>query len=809
MSRRFLFVCLLAALLPALSACDGTTETVQPGRITGSVIVEGDPVSGVEVRLDGPATATATTDGAGGFLFQGIEPGSYQVTLGGWPEEVTFSQTSRSVSVEAGGAASVSFTGDYVRNATVRGSVRVDGTGVEDATVSLEGPDSRQGTTDAQGDFAFTQLRPGQYAVSVSNVGSDVELDAAEKSVEVSLGGEVAVTFTGDRIVPAGVGLSYIERPNSSLRMNLEDIHGEVDVVANVSPGTKTVTEVRVYILDRLAGTRSFPEGLTEAGNVEIRVNTAAFVEETGEPLYDNGPATVRVEVDTQEDGAAAASATLDIVLDNISQIAGVRGVSSANGEGVVANGRRWFGNRDLSFEVIPVLYDPDQTLGAITLQATGDPSANGGPSLDLGSGPGQPHTVQGPPFIFTATLTDNQGAVEDDPSGDGHTLRVVGVQDGDGVDVTSSFVPGRTTPLEGVYIDFVPPQVAAGAAVAVGGSAFAAGTWFSAGEFGVTNATETGAGGMTAGFEVDDADESAPLTGVESIADLPEGRSNRFNARVVSLRDVVGNQTPSADFPPTSPAFGVDRTALTISDVLPASPIVFNPNDDAGDGALDNNLSFAASDPRLASGVAASGYGTATGSATASDGSTISITPSIAPNATGTNTITMAGMAETTWTVNVTAGDASSPPNQATFGYTVTVDRTDPLISVVNPPPGSVNTGGTITFVIQGSITDANGLSEAFVRVRNADDNTADTCESDDAFFTVGSGPGQVSQAEVDILGSAGDFEVQIQAHSNGSGTQQDFCFFIDAADTAKDRSGTAEPNRSSRFIRTLVNWS
>lgn len=798
---------LVSLILFGLAACgeDGTSPP-ELGSIAGTVRVEGAALEGVTVELGGAATGSATTDASGAFSFPDLDPGTYQVTISGWPDGVSFQDPDESVEVTGGSQATVEFAGTYIRTASLDGTVEVDGQGVADATVTLSGAESRETTTDASGGFRFAELRAGSYTVRVSGLGSNVVLDEEEKTVSVDVGGQASVAFTGERQDPAQVSVPYIERPGSELRINLEEVEGEVDVVAQVDPGTETVTRVRLFLGGRLVATREYPGGLTSAEKVELRVNTGAFDPDTGEPVFENGQTFVEAHVDT-EAGSSVATDRLDITLANRARIAGVS--PGDNGDGVVSQGRRWFGNRDLHFEVVPVLYDQSRTIGAISLQASGDPSANGGPSLDLGSGPGQPHKVEGPPFVFTARLADNVGLAEDDPSGSGHSLRVVGVFDGDGVEVTSDFVPGRTTPLQGYYVDFVPPQVPGGAAISVGGSVVAGGEWFSSGAFGVTSMTETGSGQATVSYEVDDADQTDPITGASSVADLQEKQNTKYELRVVQVRDAVGNTTPASAFPPASPAFGVDRTAVEVTNLIPSAFLILNPDDAAGDGIADNELSFSATDPKLPSGASASGYATSTAQAVSVNGASADITPSIAPNLTGTNRISMSALGETRWTITVTTKDGAKPANVSTFTYDVTLDKTAPAISITNPPPSSVNTSsGSVSFSIGGQVTDAHGLGQVQIVVRDADDNTPDTCEAIDAPISVGTGPGQLDANPIDVTDTADDFTAQVTVHSQGSG-QQELCFYVEAEDAAEDRAGKPEPNTNKQFVRTLINWN
>lgn len=777
---------------------------MEPASLSGSVTAEGDAVAGVQVELAGQTLRSATTDDAGRYSFESVSPGSHELTISGWPEEVTFATTRQSVTLSGGQSATVDFPGSYVRTATLDGVVQVDDEGLSGATVRAEGPEEKETTTSSDGSFRIDDLRAGEYVVTVTDVDPDVRLDQSEKSVSVDVGGQESLTFTGFREKAAEVSIRNVEKPGSSLRFNLDAVRGEADVVVEVDPGTETVTGVRLFLGGERVAARSFGE-LTGPETVEMRVNTAEFDPDTGEPSFPNGRWTLEAVVDT-EAATDAADTTLEIGLDNRDRIAGIS--TSGVGDGVVNRGRRWFGGRDLSVEVVPVIYSLDRAIGAVSLRAEGDPSANGGPALDLGSGHGQAHKEEGAPFVFTATVADNGGDVEDDPDGDGHTIRVVRVFDESGVDITSEFVPGRVQNLQGFYVDFLGPVVSGGA-VQVGGSDIGGGEHFSRGEFGASNVTERGVGGLQVTLEVDDADEADPIAGVTSIADLGERSSSKYSARVVEIVDLLGNETPSGDFPSPSPPFGVDRTPLDVSGLLPSGHLVLNPDDDAGDGAGDNDLRFIATDPTLADGNVGSGYGSTTVTARDQFGGEFDLSGSVSPGAEGTNTIEVGGLLEREWTVNAVSEDQATPPLQTGFSYSFVLDRTDPDARVTDPPPSSVSvSSSSVTLTVEASVTDANGLSEVILTVRDADGGTADVCEASDPLIPVGTGAGEVNRNDVDVTDGASSIDELLTFQNAGAGTEQDVCFFIDAADAAEDRGGEPEPNRNQTSTRTVISW-
>ena len=78
------------------------------GSITGEVTVESRGLDGVKVSLSNGATATTAADGS--FRFDGIAPGTYQVSISGYPAHAAFGATSMSATVGTeGGLATVAF----------------------------------------------------------------------------------------------------------------------------------------------------------------------------------------------------------------------------------------------------------------------------------------------------------------------------------------------------------------------------------------------------------------------------------------------------------------------------------------------------------------------------------------------------------------------------------------------------------------------------------------------------------------------------------------------------------------------------
>ncbi len=187
-----------------------TGAYIRTASVMGSVTVEKQGLSGVTVTLSGVSNATTTTDGSGQYAFTGLRMGNYSVEISGFDsDEVGFSATASTVSVDVGGTGIVSFDGTYLRTASISGQVSVEGEGLAGVTVSLTGgpgalSDTR--TTDASGQYSFAELRAGDYQVGISGYNTkDYEFEVTSQSVTVALGEPANVPFEGTLLRTAGI----------------------------------------------------------------------------------------------------------------------------------------------------------------------------------------------------------------------------------------------------------------------------------------------------------------------------------------------------------------------------------------------------------------------------------------------------------------------------------------------------------------------------------------------------------------------------------------------------------------------------
>jgi hypothetical protein len=145
--------------------------------LTGHAVsgtVGGAVLYGVTVTLQGDPSAattlvlTTTTDAAGAFRFQGVEPGEYLVIPS--HDDHDFDPGSRFIVVAGVDVGGQTFTATVKPTArTIAGNV--SGAVTAGVTLTLAGPTTGTATTDGAGDFAFRGLADGVYTVTPSLAG--------------------------------------------------------------------------------------------------------------------------------------------------------------------------------------------------------------------------------------------------------------------------------------------------------------------------------------------------------------------------------------------------------------------------------------------------------------------------------------------------------------------------------------------------------------------------------------------------------------------------------------------------------------
>ena len=277
-----------------------------------------DVLAGVTVTLTGDhamAEPQQTDMSTGGYAFTGLRAGTYTVEISGFPEDVAFDEVSMTVEVGVGDVGKANFEGAYIRTAAVEGRVIIEGEGLAGVMVTLvggPGNDSYTKTTGANGEYAFTELRPGDYQVSISGYDpEDYEFASNSHDVSVDLEETETVTFTGvllrtsgisGRVSVEGMGLPDIAVTLSGAAdaSAMTDASGQY-AFAGLAAGDYTVSiavESEAYVFESMSSDVSVADDATEIVNFEGSHATTAsvsgmlFIDELDKnDAYDEGEA--------------------------------------------------------------------------------------------------------------------------------------------------------------------------------------------------------------------------------------------------------------------------------------------------------------------------------------------------------------------------------------------------------------------------------------------------------------------------------------------------------------------------------------
>ena len=667
---------------------------------------------------------------------------------------------------------------------------------------------------------------------------------------------EASVTIQGLRTIPGNAPV------NPTMVMN------DINVVLNVDEGTETVTQVDLLLdgvaigCQQTAGNVAPGEGvsLSAASDVIECFFDSDAVAGTcvGDQLaaaIDNGDYTLGARITTSESLTRDASNDQAITIGNSDFIV----VAHNQGQAIVSGGVTYFGGpEDLdgdgtddnvnSFAACPVSYN-GTVVASMGLQATNGFTA----PLDLGSGLGVTDTDTSTPFVWVVDSGDNS-VVEDDVNTNGltagQTVSTAGIiLDENALNVTAQFAGTSMGPL---FFDFLAPQPNTGGVseVTLDGGSFAASTWYSAGDFGLSFVAENGVGwsfGNGASVDVgdcsdadnNDADPSTGfvtvVAGAMAMSDHPEddwelggdgfagadaGGLDCYQAELQALADDLGNAFDLTGLATTIQSlndYGADFTEPAEDDVLPAMDVVLNPSA-TSDGYLcavlgDCTVMYDATDPDLASGDPGSGVDAASITADDEGGAALVVDITGFPP---TVSVDISGLGDGPHVVTNDVPDFATTANVHSFDIPFTLDDTAPTHGALNPAPVGAP-GGTqavaIVMTIGGTINDANLIDTADLSVYDAGvDVTCGT--ADDVLLSVGSAAGEVDRNGIDLTDGTNSiafnetFTVQGPAAASRPVTQR-VCFRISAEDEAVLKDLTDTGNSSILDTGADVLWN
>ena len=173
---------------------------VRTASLMGMVTVEGKGLPGITVSITGRQDDQMVTDDNGQYTFTGLRAGNYTVEITGFDATgVAFSATSSAIEVSAGESKVWSFEGTYVRESAIAGQVSVEGNGLSDVTVSLQGMGADDTEmTDAGGQFTFSNLRAGEYQLAISGFDArEYGFSTTSATVRLEHGRTANVPFEG------------------------------------------------------------------------------------------------------------------------------------------------------------------------------------------------------------------------------------------------------------------------------------------------------------------------------------------------------------------------------------------------------------------------------------------------------------------------------------------------------------------------------------------------------------------------------------------------------------------------------------
>jgi len=579
----------LAALVGVWACSSDSSAPEITGTITGSVSIEGVGEPGITVTLSsGASTTTVATSGE--YSFTGLPAGAYTVTISDYPDDVTFSSTSKAATIQTNGqSVTVDFSGSYIRTSSIIGSVTAGGTGVAGVSVAATGP---SGTTQnkvsgANGNFAFTGLRAGTYTIEISNIPAGFNFPTTTQQVTVAAGATENAAFQGSKAqdeVTATVVIQSVKLNNGD-NANPAAIQGQINVTLGIEPGTNQLSQICVLIdgaevpngCQSLGSGAVAPQGPEAAATFEPTFTILTDAAADGAPAWLNGNHTLSARLDLTNATEANVTTSMQLTFANTDKL-DVSLVADGN-QANSSNGKIWHSGK-ATVTATPLLYSGG-TISQVTFQLR---AVDGGADDGMATGTNAVTDKEAPftatwPTSGAASSTGNVGAVT------GPVYAIVSAS------TLASGTAGPTSPAgvpaesaaNFMNLDNVAPPAPSAWDVAVDYNHWAGMPYLFKSDAPSKPADPTGSdgtsvGGVTCAFHAGDAgSDPADLLAEAAVTagtDLAESLSNTEYDAIYNCWDALKNGENDEDAATVADnPFGVDLTAPTNVKYVAGSP--------------------------------------------------------------------------------------------------------------------------------------------------------------------------------------------------------------------------------------------
>lgn len=253
---------------------------LQAASLSGSVTAGAQPVPGATVTIVGPGgTSSVLTDAEGGYTFEMLPPGAYEVTIEVPSGYLADGPTTQEVTVDEIDVPDVDFT--LQRPGAIGGVITdQDGNAVAGVTITLDGPGGTvTATSDAAGVYLFDGVPSGEYTVEiVVPEGFDAELTSRTATITSAGEQRLDLDFTLiAEIVELPVGGTVTDESGEGVpdvEVVVADADG--DDVATATTSTEGSWEVILPPGTGYVSTITVPEGYEIEGGASLTFDVGA-----------------------------------------------------------------------------------------------------------------------------------------------------------------------------------------------------------------------------------------------------------------------------------------------------------------------------------------------------------------------------------------------------------------------------------------------------------------------------------------------------------------------------------------------------